>query len=716
MYYSAAVPYGGPLYAQPGDASADEDSLFGEISLMRILGVLVRRWIICLGLPVIALLLAGLYLAHAPRVYEAECMLEMRLRSALIMDTRGALNEDAVAQPQSTEEIFNTRLQVFRGQAVLDSALHELEARYPDLAEESSPDRETLAENVDFSLVRKSRLVRVAFQHTNAVFAADVANAFGNAAERVMLEESRSKLTNAVGWLRAQTQTQQETLMAADRALADFRSSNQIQTLELRLKSMEDSILMFNSSLRELENQEIAAQDVCNFVTGVELSPEAAGTLPTSIPRAERIQAALDRWLTAQAERNALLTRFTPRHPEVQTRDAVLQSLRQQVIDALVASRETAAANLKLIQLQSAKVRTKVEALTASVTELEARIAALNMRLQQMEQERSAADASYQSLLKKLEETQLQADDNAALVRVTERAETPKRPVKPSALRVLVAALVLGSLLGVGIALIVDTLQDHVTDVAGVERALGLKILGMVFHVERKERSHLATAAINEKFSQLAEAFAGVRAVLDNEQNRAISRSILVASTMPEEGKTITACNLAISLAQGGQRTVLVDLDLRRPRIGRIFGMPDSHESLLHKLRSADQTTLDQLPFHTECENLDVIGSRAAENLSPNEVLSTQVVRKFLEWALSRYDRVVIDSPPYGLVSDSSVVAGLVGCVIMVFRQNRSRRKLTLHAVRHFEGMGANVLGVVVNDVRRSLRMGSYKQYGTAYR
>ena len=144
--------------------------------------------------------------------------------------------------------------------------------------------------------------------------------------------------------------------------------------------------------------------------------------------------------------------------------------------------------------------------------------------------------------------------------------------------------------------------------------------------------------------------------------------------------------------------------------------MPDSHESLLHKLRSADHAALCQLPFHTKCENLDVIGSRAAENLSPNEVLSSQVVRKFLDWALGQYDRVVIDSPPYGLVSDSSVIAGLVGCVIMVFRQNRSRRKLALHAIRHFEEMGANVLGVVVNDVRRSLRMGTYKQYGSAYR
>ena len=107
----------------------------------------------------------------------------------------------------------------------------------------------------------------------------------------------------------------------------------------------------------------------------------------------------------------------------------------------------------------------------------------------------------------------------------------------------------------------------------------------------------------------------------------------------------------------------------------------------------------DKLPQATACENLEIITSRPTRDISAAEIMGSRTVQEFMKWAEARYDRVIVDSPPYGIVSDAVSLAGLTGCLVMVCRPNKSRKRATRHAIRRLTEAGANILGVVVNDV-----------------
>jgi tyrosine-protein kinase Etk/Wzc len=163
--------------------------------------------------------------------------------------------------------------------------------------------------------------------------------------------------------------------------------------------------------------------------------------------------------------------------------------------------------------------------------------------------------------------------------------------------------------------------------------------------MEVATRDELALASLNNRFSQVAEAFAGVRSLIDSLAGPRLSRSVMIVSTAAAEGKTITSCNLAIITAKRGLKTLLVDFDLRRPRVGRMFKVRPHANSLIHTLAAQDPARFDELPEDTECENLQVISSRPTQEISAAELMGSRIVKDFMVWAEKRYDRVIIDSP-----------------------------------------------------------------------
>jgi capsular exopolysaccharide synthesis family protein len=260
------------------------------------------------------------------------------------------------------------------------------------------------------------------------------------------------------------------------------------------------------------------------------------------------------------------------------------------------------------------------------------------------------------------------------------------------------------------VVLMLDKLEDKIISPADIEKRMRLKILALLPHVAKTTREQLALTVTTKKFSQMTEAFAGLRALLESPRYQDINRCVLVISTQPEEGKTITVCNLALSYAQSGLKTLLVDFDMRRPRIARIFGVLEKAKaSLLHVLDKGDPSLFPSLPVETEYDRLHVVVSKAAEEISPADIMGRRSVKEFIAWAKENYDRIIIDSPPFGLVSDSVVLGQEAGAVVMVCRLGRSRYHPIIHAVREFRHADCKVIGAVINDIR--YRGGESTQY-----
>ena len=705
LYYGG--PAAGGYYGDPGQSDAGP---LNSLDPLRLLQIARKKWLTILLSVVFALGAAAFYLSQATKIYQAQATIELSVRRPRILNKQDAMIEDPSASIQF-EETLNTQIEKFKSKTLLPHVLACYREQNPDekISDEELTSR--LAGRSSFSLVRRTRLVRVVCQSRDRRFAIKACNAFAAGAEASARAENRASSDAAVAWLEAQAKTQKQELEAADKALLDARQKYQLDVLEGQRRTIQGSLLGFNDALTQIENKATLEQKLLDALSSVKLDPEKAGELPADIPRAADVGLALERWRNAVSERDALMSRYTSEHPEVEAKDQAVALYREQALAALKRAKSTAAANLELFGEQADSLRQKKEEQLKLASELERNILDATMKIAALDRARSAADSSYMGVLFRIQEARLSADENTATVKVVDGASRAIQ-VQPRPLRILFMALLLGLGAGFGLAFLVDMLEDQVVGASDIETGSGIKILAIIPHVKTKNRQEIATASMTHKFSEMAEAFAGLRSVLDSAIYRGQTQVILVASSLPEEGKTTTCCNLATACALNGQKTLLIDFDLRRPRVGGIFPMPPGRQGLLEFLASK-KTRPEEIVYPSECKNLSVIASRVSEEARPAELVGGAQVANLLAWARANYARILIDAPPLGIVSDALVLAGLADCVLVMARPATSRKRAVRHTIRRFHDVGVAAIAVVMNDVDHSKF--AYHGYGPYY-
>jgi len=284
--------------------------------------------------------------------------------------------------------------------------------------------------------------------------------------------------------------------------------------------------------------------------------------------------------------------------------------------------------------------------------------------------------------------------------RVMSRSTVPVKPVEPKALIIIPAGTLLGLLLGLVFVLLIDQLEDQVTSIADIEHRLRLKTLAIIPHIRWKNRWEIALSCVEDKFSHFAEAFAGLRNLLESPRYREYAHVIMPISTQPAEGKTITACNLALSYAVSGKKVLLVDFDLRRPRLARVFKKNAADfTSLSEALQKNDPALFESLIVPSGYENLSLVLSKPSSKISPANLMGTGVLNEFFIWARQNFDKIIVDSPPFGIVSDTVALGSLVDCVLLLACPNRSHFRPLRHATRYLTEAGTRIAGAVINDV-----------------
>ena len=690
------VYYGGGYY---GESPLAGGGALAALNPLRLLQIARDKWLTIL----LAMLFAGgggaFYLYRATPVYVAETRLELSVRRPRIVNKQDAMIEERVGT-EDTANILNTQIEKFKNPSILPHVLAAYRELYPDDALGDVELSERLARHAKFEIIRNTRLVRVLFASPDPEFAVRACAAFAAGAEAAVRAENRSGSNAAVAWLEAQAQLQKKELEEADLALLEARQRHQMDVLVGQRKTVEESLLRFNALLSEIEAMASAEQKMLDTL--------GAGKLPSDIPGAGDVAAALDRWRQAVADRNALLSRYTLRHPAVEAQDKVVALYRDQAADALKRAKNTAAANLQLYQARADGMRSKKEELLATASRLDGEILVGEMKITGLTRTRDAADASYLGLLNRIQEARLSADENTATVKQV-AAVSPAVQVYPRPPRILMLALVLGLAGGFGLAFLTETLADRVVGAADIEDGTGIKIMAVMPHVNSRDRQAIATASLTHRFGELAEAFAGLRSILDSPLYRDHTKVVLVASSLPAEGKTTTCCNLALACALNGQKTLLIDFDLRRPRVGNIFPGSGHNDGLLEFLHG-DRQNPQEIVASSGCRNLSIIVSRVIDEARPAEIVGGPKVAALLAWARANFDRVILDVPPLGIVSDALSLAPLADCVLIMARPATSRKHAIRHTVQRFRDVGVANVAIVMNDIGHSRF--SYQSYG----
>jgi len=363
--------------------------------------------------------------------------------------------------------------------------------------------------------------------------------------------------------------------------------------------------------------------------------------------------------------------------------------------------------------------------LALEMEQLQAQLADLEGRIQLLQDAGDSADQgellrlqdqsvqvqnSYSALLSSYSAIGLAEANSSATVTVISPAVRPTVPIRPRILSNTLLAAVLGALSGVGLAFLLEYLDDTVKSPDDL-KATGLGVIGVVQRVHSNgKQAESRIFAVSQPTSLAAEAYRTLRTNLQFSSLDRPLRSLVVTSAVATEGKTTTAANLAVVMAQAGNRIVLVDGDLRRPSAHKLFNL-SSRVGLTDALVE-DPQALDGYLQESGIENLRVL---AAGPIPPNpqELLGSQRMKELLRRLEEEADIVVLDTPPILAVSDANVLAARASGVLVVVNAGQTRRAAVRQAVEGLRKVGANVLGCVLNMV--SMRGGRSSYYYSSY-
>jgi len=708
--YGGGAAYGGAYggaYGQYGGASPnggnEDGSLVGTITLGRMLRVVSQRW-----LSVFVFLLVGLIVAFAvyrisPTIYEARSEFTMDMRRSSGSSYGGsALAEVTPDYGNTYAEIFNTRISDWRSDKIVTKIVQQYRANHPASTVSDEDIISTLSSS-QLELQRNSRIITITVRSKVPALCAALANAYAEAIESFTDEENKLRCDKAVSQIHSNVEKQRRAVDKVAKTLLDFRTANKVDNLRSSRETMQQGLSKTTSDILTLEGEETQLVEWEKMLAEVQKDPTRYGSLSVNVPRAQEIATEFAAFQDASVEYQKLLFAFTDNHPEVITKKKAMEMARQRFLDAAARALQTGRSTLQVTRNQLANLRTKQEDLRSELATTEQRIVLAESGLGQLEADFGVQNRLLEGLLLDENKARIEAESNNEIVRVGRPANVPTKPVLPNPLIIFGAGTALSIALGLLFVLALDNLEDTVVVLADIESRLSLKVLAVLPHVRRKKREQVARILIEEKYSQFSEAVAALRNLLESPRYEPLSHCLLVISTQPGEGKTITSTSLAISYAQTGKRTLHVDFDMRRPRLAKVWGLELTQEkSFSHVMQAAAgeaKPDFAALVNHSLVQNLDVIASLSPEGVTPATIFGSAVMADFFDWARASYDRIIVDSPPFGLVGDVVSLAVMVDSVLVMCCPDRTHFKPIQYCSRQLTEAGANILGVVVNDV-----------------
>jgi polysaccharide biosynthesis transport protein len=393
--------------------------------------------------------------------------------------------------------------------------------------------------------------------------------------------------------------------------------------------------------------------------------------------------------------------------------------------------RELSKSDLKFVDSQMMVSEEKLKAAEHRVDELTRYIQAngadsrkLNTQLAQYERLQAEVQQTRGRLdyiNARIRELDMSQDMRAMNVMLVEAATEPIAPFSPNSAKVLKMSFAFGVILGLTLAVMLEVIDDRMRSADQMTSALGLPILGIIPESEPLQGEELARIMERETDSPMVEAVRTFRTAVLFGVPEGQSRTILVTSPTPGDGKSTIAASFAESLAQSGKKTLLLDADMRKPRVNAIFGGTGSAEVGLSSIVTG-RATIDEATQRSPVENLDLI---PCGPLPPNpaELLNSEAFRKLLATLGEKYDHIVIDAPPVLLVSDPRILSAICDCTVLVLRADKCRRRLANHAKEALRSVGGRLLGIVVNAAPQrgqnygySNSYGYYGYYGYGYK
>ena len=698
------LPYRRPrevdVYGGAAESEPSRPSLFAVIWR--------RRWIVLLC-TLFGLVGGVVYYLRATPIYSSTAVVYVQ-DNALRM-----VGENLNGGPTRTQTFLYTQCQLIGSTAILSDALSKPSvAAAKTLRGESNPVG-LLKGGLQATPDKFSDLIMVSMESTNAQDAATLTNAVVESYVDYQRKAHRSTAGEVLKVFQTSRDAYEKTLTDTQQKMLDLKRQNP----ELTFTTDHGSLLV--NQLGEFSNRMMQAQlrqlDIRNAVTESELVKDDPTALRRAITQfAVSSEADMPNDPAMQAQFAASRQRLEELRDRLGQKNDLVKSAEKQVgriQEELQQATRDAAAGYQSLLKQSLRI---ADARVAEAERLmkDARGSAVELNFKQAEYEQMKKDEdritrSIDLLDARMKEINVNEDVGSLTVSVLESAKPGFFPVRPLTTKVLGIALVAGLMAGVGLAMLRDLLDQRLRSSDEITALLELSILGTVPHIIAKKDSSNGRLVEQQPRSTVAESYRTIRTAIGfGFGDGSPTKTLLFTSPAPGDGKSTCVSNLAQSFVQSGRRTLLIDADCRRPTQDRTYDLPDGPGladvlSGQADLAAAIRKTgggLDILP----CGHIPP---------NPAELLDSQALLDLLGRVAGDYDQVLIDSPPVIAVTDARILAASCDASVLILRADRSTRRLAEHARDALQSVGANLLGVIVNDVPRGKSGYGYDYYGT---
>ena len=552
-----------------------------------------------------------------------------------------------------------------------------------------------------------TRLMEVTYESTDPVQAARILNAHLESYKEQNLQGHYEATTQATTWLQGQLADLKRKVEKSENDRINYERQNQIWGVDDKQNMTTQRLLELNKDVTDAENDALKKRALYEYAESgaLEAVPQIRDN-PALLEMQKRLADLSAQYMDA-------LNQYGPNFPKVQRLQAQIKGMDDQITK----ERKGIAVQL-LSDYNQAKARQDL--LTQRLDEQKAETNAMSEKYVQyniLKREAEANKLMYEGILTKLREAGISASLKSSNIRVIDPAMIPSTPARPSRTRNIALALLVGLVGGVGLALLREYLDNTVKTPDDVETLVHLPSLAVVpaFRTadESKRTVMLKGRSSNghEKRielvaqllpkSQMSEAFRALRTALLLSQPDQPPQVILVTSALPREGKTTTAANLAVTLAQLGDKTVLVDADLRKPGIGRLLNLASGkYAGLSSYLAGASSLDLVSVP-HPAIPNLVAIPTGPLPP-NPADLLSSHRLADAIAELRTKFKFVIVDSPPVMAATDAVILSVQVDGVVLVVRSGDTPKTAFTRSRDLLVSVKSHLLGVVLNAVDAS--------------
>ena len=621
--------------------------------------------------------------------------------------------------------------------------LHEIGKKEQSLQEAV----EELSERISVSQIRDTRLILLTTEYETPELAKDITNTLATTFIQMNMDSKRGEAKAALIFITEQTDQVSAKLKVAEEDLLQFKEEENLVILSEEARLKLERLSEVEASYQEVK---IAYHEVTTRLNEIrkQLNQLDKEQISTTVISKDPVVENLRGQLTdLQIKLVQLESQFSPDAPQIlqiKVQIDVLEDRLKEEVGTIISER------IKIINPIYMELYAKLVGYETDHNALKAREDALNillkdyesevqkfpaqeLRLIRLERDRRVNEELYTQLLTAKNEIQIEAASEIGNINVIDRAKTPTDPIKPRKLLNIIVGFVLSLIIGLGLAFLLEFLDNTVKTEEEAKSLLNLPVLGVIpdarvngfgyggkgkirkllplmRKAKLKEGEKIELITHNKPKSHISEAYRTLRTNIQFADLDRNVKTIVVTSSIPAEGKTTVVANLAVAMAFQKDRVLLVDADLRRPRVHQIFDIPDSPG--LTNILSGGMVYKETVKKVKEVEGLEVITSGPLPP-NPSELLGSNTMKELIKDLKRDYDRVIFDSPPIIAVTDASVLASELDGTLLVLKAGGIERKATQRTREILKNAKVRVLGSVLNSVNMS--DGNYNGYRGYY-